>query len=255
MRFLKIISKALITATAISATFLACQKDTFNPSAEEDLGGKISFKSGTKSTFSQGALKTGIYQIDAKQDGRKISYTTKIANTSILNGNKIDFSTFQLELVDNKLVLDGEYAIYLKDDELYLETPLYSGFMKDGRDNKVIDTKTAALMLFYGEIALSSENVEKQSYAQFLNHFDTKIVAQGKMAVSRENKALFNNRQCGINHAVEFGWSASSTAADLQQQLNNTSFYNGCTKVGGIDTSCMTDSHACMSSQTYNCPC
>lgn len=165
-----------------------------------------------------------------------------------MNGNKVDFSGFSFTLEGNKLSLDNAYYLTIIGGELYLQTPLYSGYMKNGEDNSVIDTKTAALFLLYIEISSSSTNSEKMSYIDFIGiHNDFK--GSSKAGVP------FRNRQCGNNHAVEFGWSKSGTAADLQRQLGSTDFYNGCTPVGGISTSCVTDEHICMSSQTYNCPC
>lgn len=71
---------------------MACQKDVDN--SVDIVVNEISFKSGSKISLLQESLKAGIYQIDAELYDNKIIYTTKIAHTSMLNGNKVDFSNF-----------------------------------------------------------------------------------------------------------------------------------------------------------------
>ncbi|MFZ4860861.1 hypothetical protein ACL9RF_01615 [Sphingobacterium sp. Mn56C] len=222
---------------------------------ENGIKEKISIQNGSITSLSEYALKSGIYIITAEKKSDIITYSTKVAKTVILNAEKIDFSNFVFTLDKGELKLDN-YSLSLKNDELYLMTPLYEGFMKDGENNNLIDTKTAALMLLYSEISKNSNVQHKFTYTEFLAKSSADYNIEQKSSVKKGDKlALFNNRQCGLNHAVEFGWSKESAAADLAEQLSDTDFYNGCTKVGGISTSCITDEHACMSSQTYRCPC
>lgn len=246
--------KTIIIITAVLFLF-SCQKEKHVLSKEDDIRNKISLLEGSISSLSDFALKSGIYNITAKAKRGITTYTSEVANTVVLNGEKVDFSSFVFTLDNGELKLDN-YSISLKNGDLFLKTPLYSGYMKAGKNNDLIDTKTAALMLLYSEISKSSNTQHKTTYAKFLEKNYTLHNIEKKASIGTiEKKALFDTRQCGLNHAVVFGWSRETTVIDLTEQLSETDFYKGCTKVGGIATSCIGDEHACVSSQSYRCPC
>ncbi|EEI91340.1 hypothetical protein HMPREF0765_3060 [Sphingobacterium spiritivorum ATCC 33300] len=230
---------------------MACQKDVDN--SVDIVANEISFKSGSKISLLQESLKAGIYQIDAELYDNKIIYTTKIAHTSMLNGNKVDFSNFAIELSNGKLILDNDYSIFRVDGDLFLSTPLYSGFMKDGNDDKLIDTKTAALILFYNEISENSKNIEKKTYSVFLNQFDKEVQNITSKSTLKKAGIPFITRGCGMNHAIKFGFSASSAELSLKTELRETRFYEGCVVVTPIEVSCYTDKYICVATQTFYC--
>ncbi|WP_293913036.1 MULTISPECIES: hypothetical protein [unclassified Sphingobacterium] len=243
--------KTTLQVVTICLFLMACQKDIDN--SLNKFANEISFKSGSKTSLLQESLKAGIYQIDAESYDNKIIYTTKIAHTSMLNGNKVDFSNFVIELSDGKLILDNDYSIFRVDGDLFLSTPLYNGFMKDGNDDKLIDSKTAALILFYNEISENSKNIEKKTYSVFLNQFDREVQNITLKSSGQKAGIPFITRDCGMNHAIEFGFSASSAESSLKTQLSQTRFYEGCVVVTPIEVSCYTDKHLCVATQTFYC--
>lgn len=86
---------------------------------ENGIKEKISIQNGSITSLSEYALKSGIYIITAEKKSDIITYSTKVANTVILNAEKIDFSNFVFTLDKVELKLDN-YSLSLKNDELYL---------------------------------------------------------------------------------------------------------------------------------------
>ncbi|KAF5296746.1 hypothetical protein FQR65_LT19799 [Abscondita terminalis] len=118
----------------------------------------------------------------------------------------------------------NDYSIFRVDGDSFLSTPLYNGFMKDGNDDKLIDTKTAALILFYNEISENSKNIEKKTYSVFLNQFDKEVQNITSKSTLKKAGIPFFTRGCGMNHAIKFGFSASSAELSLKSELRETSF-------------------------------
>jgi hypothetical protein len=237
----------------------SCQKGE-NITGNKTIQEKINFKSGIREILTESILKSGVYKLEAKSENNTIIYTPTTANTVTLNGQKVDFANFIFILQNEKLTLDVKYSLSFKENELFLESPLFTGFLKDGKDGKVIDSKTAALLLIYSEISNNSSNQSKMSYSNYLTKID--IVSnpifkesKSKYRVSDEKILNSGNLRCGLNVAVELGWSRESTSAELAEELSESTFYSGCRKIGGISTSCLADEHFCVSTQVYKCPC
>lgn len=55
-------------------------------------------------------------------------------------------------------------------------------------------------------------------------------------------------------YSVSGGATRSASEESLTQSIEEDAAESqGCTKIGGADTSCLTDNHGCVSTQTYCC--
>lgn len=245
--------KILIVLITISV-LISCSKDSDETNSNNSITERILLKSNTNK-LSETFYKLGVEEIKIEKRDLEVVYRTNIVNETVINGHKLDFSHLLVSLKNDKLSIinDSEYFLSLRNDQLYLESPKYTGFLKDGSNNKLIDYKSAALLLFYKEISTQISNIEKKSYAEFFaidNNIDIKI--------SENNSSLLKTyveRSCGSNWAVDAGFSRSSLTEELTADLSSTHFYDGCTKVGSLEVSCLADNHICVASQKYNCPC
>lgn len=252
MRFKKI----LIALILISA-LISCSKDSNDSNSNNSITERILLKSNTNKV-SETFYKLGVEEIKVEKRNLEIVYNTNVVYQTVLNGHKLDFSHLSFSLNDDKLsiVNDSEYFLSLRNNQLYIESPKYTGFLKDGSNNKLIDYKSAALLLFYKEISTQISNIEKRSHAEFFaidNNIDFKTLENSSNL--QKIYEAHGKRHCGSNWAVDTGFSRSSLTQELTDELASTHFYDGCTKVGGMDVSCVTDNHICVATQKYYCPC
>lgn len=77
-----------------------------------------------------------------------------------------------------------------------------------------------------------------------------------------ENKRMSNSKKeksrimCGgsMMYLTSVNLSSSVAVAELQGAIDSGQYNVGCSKVGGIDVSCLLTSHVCVATQAYCCP-
>jgi hypothetical protein len=195
----------------------------------DQLEAKLKVRKDTKK-LSNLFQKLGVVELKMVKENGTIAYLPQTKKSFGFNGEQIDFSRYTLIFNGNKLSLKRfpEYSVTIIKDKLIFSTP-ENNYMTIEEVN-FQDDNIFALTAFIQELTLEEGK-------------------KSEVDLSR------NQAKCSFwdtYYVVSGGATRSASENNLTQSIA-TEDTSGCTAIGGTDTSCVTDNHGCMSTQTYCC--
>lgn len=157
------------------------------------------------------------------------------------NKESINLSNYSILLKDGLISLNSnsDKRLSIVNSKPYLLSSKYSGFIESDKFHD--DLETNILLLFMNELITPEES--KIDSNKLINY-------QFKVA------------SCSFwdtYYVFATGTSRAVAEANLVDEISyyssgfNTLSVEGCSKIGGVDTSCMLDNHFCVASQAYCC--
>jgi len=220
-----------IYALVIAVIMFSCSQEEFNQIEPNDfnLYENIKINSST-SSLSKTTFKAGASRLNVETNQDKTFYTFETNNEFILNNDFHNLGDYTFFTENNVLKINGndDFFITLKDNYIYIKTPEYSGQLKNF--NTKIDDEISIMMLVLNELT-----IERENFKNYSDYSSRKLM-------------------CSIGGTyVRFSINTSRSASEAEL-AGDTWSQEGCSKVGGVDTSCaFWSDHGCISTQTYCC--
>ncbi|MFZ9187420.1 MAG: hypothetical protein ACO22X_05310 [Algoriphagus sp.] len=114
------------------------------------------------------------------------------------------------------------------------------------------------------KITASGRTTDLLDYAPIANASEVDLLLLGFLELTTPNekrnrpKPLLENHriQCsfwGTYYLTAVNTSRATTTEELSSAVESGEYNSGCTKIGGVDVSCFTESHFCVATQAYCC--
>ena len=193
----------------------------------------------TTSKISQLFLNMGVVEVKVSKMENFIEYGFTTKKMFGINGEGTDFKDYKITLNDGMISISSNTNIKLTifENKPYIITPTYEGFLNSG---EYINDKNFNLLYIFMNELITPES----------SKIDAGIIDN----VYSRGCAFGNTK-----YVFSTGFSRSVSEANLPDEIAHyTSGFNsldvsGCTKFGGVDTSCVWGNHLCMSTQAFCC--
>lgn len=196
-----------------------------------DIESNLTLKSTTQYVSSH-FLNMGVVQLTVKQVDNEKIFQPITQKSFQLNGVDINLADYEVGLKDNFLYLknNSSYKISLSQCKPYIVTPIFTGYIEDIRD-EIQNVNISILLLYLREITLDS--CEKDD----------------------SNESIRTKSECGFwDTYYVYGTGGNKDVAEKQLRSEISDYgMEGCSAIGGTNTSCLWGEHGCVSSQAYCC--
>lgn len=223
----------------------SCEVNNLNDeiqNAELELNSQVTLVKST-TYVSNLFLNMGVTGINVSSKTNSKIYEFKTEKEFWMNNQSIDLSKYKVILEHGKIHLESNpnFNLSLLDNQPYIISSNYSGFVESVDYFSNIDFNI--LMIFMNE--LITEDYLK---------IDAEALVNNNSSLLEKSCSFWNTY-----YVFSAAFSRSVSIANLQGEINNfTSGFNildisDCTQFGGVDTSCVTQNHGCISTQAFCC--
>ncbi|NGP87513.1 hypothetical protein [Fodinibius halophilus] len=191
--------------------------------------------------FSQEFVSLGVVKAEVKK--RKSRTDINFLQHNVISGDKHNSreQSFSFYIKDEVLHLDGKpsLGVSLVNNSPYIITENYQGPLEDFSKNNL--NKDLTLLLFaLDEITSNSQNKIKA------NMFHRSTLSGCSFWNTYYLNSVGFTRSVAVSTIKSEG--ASRKVKDHEEATGET-----CSKIGGVDTSCVGENHGCLSTQAYCC--
>ena len=231
--------KKLVLFSFLFAFLISCEEfEQDNPRSSQsydDIGKLFKIK---ETTDQVGILSQfQVNQINVKNENQSFEYTFDSKSTLRIGGVDFELTSLTFKLSDGKFYLHGN------EDTSFI-------FSENGVPSIFHNGKIAVLTK-YSESFMNSD-----SDILLLAYFELTSPEISRKQIRKENSENMLKAPCSfVNtyYLTAVNISTSTAVAELESAMESGNYNAGCSLIGGMDVSCVTDSHMCVATQAYCC--
>lgn len=233
--FTAILSIVLLTITSCSKEENNLNKNgeaatsTLQRLKEDFKLGEITVGS-TTTIISESFFNLGVIKIKVVKNESEITYLFETTSSFVIQGKNVNLSTKEFVLKDNFIYEKSSpnYSISILNNEYYIETVNYEGFLKDYKvfdesENSESNLKISLLLLFLNEIKMDKE--AKLEYTLHVENFE--LSARGCSIANTKYVYGIGLTQAAATANLEFSIDDEQNGGRLDcRRLGTTSITN-----------------------------
>lgn len=227
----------LLLPLVISCTVDSTSEEGF----EQNLNLEFNVSEST-ALLTQGFIDKGVSYVEVNKTNSSINYSFKTYKVFQILNKVVDYSNYDFTLKGNTFSFSNSknYSIFLKEEDLFINTPNYHGLLSNYAQHNNFDLPSVILIFAYEELsATEDKKIDFNKYAKEASN-------------SRVFCSFWNTYYVYGLGATE-GVANSNLASEIVYYTNNGDL-NGCTALGGSSTSCaFSGGLGCVAVQGYCC--
>lgn len=182
-------------------------------------------------------INMGVTKIVVGNSKDELTFKCLSEKSFFLNSDEINLSDYEVTLNDNILSLKScdSYKISMLNNEPYLITPIYEGYLSNV--GEFIKNKEIVVLFIYLKEITTETNLKINSLS----------------VLSEDKSCSFLNTYYVFATGVSSSVASDNLAGEVGNYTGAGGRLRGCTPIGGVDTSCIWDNHACISTQAFCC--
>ncbi len=163
-----------------------------------------------------------------------ISFNFKGLSTINLKAKDYSLSGLTFKIKNGNFYLDGNDSDYI--------------FILEGMPKIYSSGKTSDLINGNPHLEISDVDMLIIGYLELTTPFEKRTDSRVDFKNHRIQCSFF-----GTYYLTSVNTSSSTTLAEIESAVSGGAYNSGCTKIGGVDVSCLFDSHICVATQAYCC--
>lgn len=221
----------------LSIVLYACSEDSLNTAdiknEKFDLTERVVLNE-TTANVSNLFLNMGVTGVIVTKNSKSTLFEFETKKTFILNGNTINLSNYSVIFEDEMISLNSNrnLKLTLLNGQPYIIKPNHYGVINDDQDNfKSIEFN---ILMFFMKEMTTSKSLK----------IDTSYLLDNNLSQRVAGCSFWNTY-----YVYSTGGSRNVALANLKADDD----VNGCTEIGGPDSSCIWENHGCVATQAYCC--